>query len=106
MSTTGIHRVHCFDCRTDYEQSGPHPRVCGHCGSHRIGVHSDPTGEVWSVSLVNSEGTKEAHSVHKSEVGDVVQAIVNSGVEFTDAVVVTPPMPEERAATERQAALG
>lgn len=85
------HRVHCFGCEASYEQSGPHPQVCGSCGSRKIGVHSDPTGDVWKVALVNPDGTAESHTIQKSGVGELVQAIVDAGVSGEQVLVVTPP---------------
>lgn len=88
---SGVHEVHCFGCGSSYQQSGPHPRVCGSCGSARIGVCSEPTDAVWSVALVGSEGPQEVHVIQRSGVGDLVQAVVEAGVGRHQAVVVTPP---------------
>lgn len=87
---SGVHEVHCFECGCSYQQSGPHPHVCGSCGSRRLGVLSEPTGDVWSVALVGGDAVHEAHSIHQSGVGDLVQALVVV-VGRHQAVVVTPP---------------
>jgi hypothetical protein len=91
MTGSHTHRVYCFDCKVRYEQSGPHPHRCGSCGSREIGVHSEPTGEVWRITLVGPDGPKESHEIMRSGVGEMVQALIAVELQPNEAVVVTPP---------------
>jgi len=85
------HKVHCFSCAVTYDQSGPHPHCCGSCGSDDIGVRSTTSGDVWSIAVVGDSGPLAMHSAMAPTVGDVVQSLVDDGIDREHVIVVSSP---------------